>query len=143
MGRHKLIKASLILNSEIISASVADHIPMAFGKGSICRSLMFRTTQPNSLCRTNPSKVKDLRGIITKRGASLALFESKDGLAWGSASHCLGSEFIIPWKNGSQRVDRFGCPQIYMEDGIPKIIAAQLGKEKAFNVCIPLKKVSI
>lgn len=85
--------------------------------------------------------VKDLRGTFTKCGASLALFESKDGLDWGPATHCLGSEFIIPWKNGPQRVDRFERPQIYLEDGIPKYIflAIRLGEGKAFNVHVPLK----
>ncbi|MFD2256636.1 ThuA domain-containing protein [Luteolibacter algae] len=88
--------------------------------------------------------VKDFQGNFTKKGTSLALFESKDGFTWKTAKHPFVSSLEIHWKDqGVQKVSALERPQLLVENGVPIALfcAAAENKERVgtFNVQIPLK----
>ena len=87
--------------------------------------------------------VKDFKGVFTKAGPSLALFQSKDGVDWSMAENPLVSTLQICWKDGSvQKVAHLERPQLLLKDGEPSVLycAVDLTREHSFNVHIPLAK---
>ena len=87
--------------------------------------------------------VKDHAGLITG-SRSLALFESKDGTAWGLSDNQVASKLQILWKDGStmklQNLER--AQLLFDESGEPIMLyaAAAVDRSKhSFNVHIPLK----
>lgn len=84
--------------------------------------------------------VKDMSGVFTNSGTSLALFESKDGLDWKTAKHVLITTTQIPWETGTKKVAKLERPQLWLDKGIPKVLfCAVYDDEDNYNVAIPLK----
>ena len=88
--------------------------------------------------------VKDFKGGFTGAGPSLALFESKDGIAWKPAANPLVSTLQIKWADGTtSKLEKLERPQIYLENGEPAVLfcaAAPAGRlVESYNVQIPLK----
>jgi len=93
--------------------------------------------------------VKDMHGDFTDKGKCLVLFHSKNGIDWKVATHPLASLLQIEWNQKGKRVlekvHRLERPQLWMENGIPKILfcavipQGQQGKD-SYNVHIPLKQ---
>ena len=86
--------------------------------------------------------VKDMQGVFTHQGKSLALFCSKDGFDWKLARHSLVSNLEVLFEDGSiRKFQSLERPQLYFEKGKPVIIllAGQIDKEHTFNIQIPLK----
>jgi hypothetical protein len=85
--------------------------------------------------------VKDMKGVFTNAGTSLALFESLNGLDWKPAKNILVSTLEIPWENGTEKVAKLERPQLYFENGKPKILfcAVYVSETVNYNVAIPLK----
>ena len=88
--------------------------------------------------------VKDFKGGFTGRGASLALFDSKDGIDWKPAAHPLVSTLQIRWADGNtSKLMKLERPQIHLEHGEPAVLfcaAAPDGRlNESYNVQIPLK----
>lgn len=86
--------------------------------------------------------VKDMQGVFTKQGQSLALFYSKDGLDWKTANNTLVSTLVIKWANGNtEKVHHLERPQLFFEKGKPSVllVAADIDRESSFNLQIPLK----
>lgn len=88
--------------------------------------------------------VKDFSGSFTKQGLSIALFESDDAINWKVAKNALASRTEIPWETGTEKVKKLERPQLYFENGIPKILFAAVmdANEKTFTVAIPLGSVN-
>ena len=87
--------------------------------------------------------LKDMQGVFTKAGKSLALFESPDGIAWRLAEHPLASTLEIPWAGGDpEPVKRLERPQLYIENGRPAVLFCAVTPvtpaDHSFNVHIPL-----
>jgi len=88
--------------------------------------------------------VKDMDGVFTGRGRSLALFESRDGLDWKLSRHALVSKTEIRWENRTRQVlHALERPQLWLEDGVPRVLLCAAEFDAAtsgsFNVQIPLK----
>jgi len=88
--------------------------------------------------------VKDFKGVFTRKGPSLALFESADGIAWKPAAHTLVSTLTLKWADGTVTpLEKLERPQLLLVDGEPAVLscaAAPKGKlEESYNVQIPLK----
>jgi predicted GH43/DUF377 family glycosyl hydrolase len=84
--------------------------------------------------------VKDMKGVFTNAGTSLALFESLNGLDWKPAQHVLVSTTEIPWESGTKQVKKLERPQLWIDQGIPKVLfCAVYDEEDNYNVAIPLK----
>jgi predicted GH43/DUF377 family glycosyl hydrolase len=84
--------------------------------------------------------VKDFSGSFTKQGLSIALFESDDAINWKVAKNALASKIEIPWETGLEKVKKLERPQLYFENGIPKILFAAVmdAQDKSYTVAIPL-----
>jgi hypothetical protein len=89
--------------------------------------------------------VKDMVGVFTDSGTSLALFESIDGLDWKLAAQPLISDTRIFWDDGTMTdVDHLERPQLYVENGIPLMLVCaadtldENGIRQSFNVQIPV-----
>ena len=83
--------------------------------------------------------VKDMKGVFTNAGTSLALFESADGFDWKLSRHALVSTTVIPWKSGSKKVEKLERPQLLIEDGKPTVLfCAVYDGNDNYNVAIPL-----
>jgi len=90
--------------------------------------------------------VKDNAGNFTKRGYSLALWESADGRDWKVAQHALVARPEISWADGRvAKLDALERPQLLFENGEPIALlcaaAESKGRDGSFNVQIPLKAV--
>ncbi|ANQ51972.1 sucrase [Flammeovirga sp. MY04] len=90
--------------------------------------------------------VKDMHGAFTKHGRSLVLFNSKNGIDWQLSKNPLVSSLEIKWDNGeTQKVAHLERPQLYLEDGKPKVLACAADVEDehgvlhSFNVQIPIE----
>ena len=84
--------------------------------------------------------LKDFKGEFTHQGLSIALFESADAINWVVSKNALAFKMEIPWTTGTQKVDRLERPQLYFENGVPKILFAAVSVDnKTFNVAMPLK----
>ncbi|MGI9470785.1 MAG: glycoside hydrolase family protein [Rubripirellula sp.] len=92
--------------------------------------------------------VNDHKGLFNGSGEdSLALFTSMDGLNWNVADHPQVLDRKITWSDGtSQAFHRLERPQLWLENGVPKVLfcAAEETKEKthSYNVHIPLIQTS-
>ncbi len=91
--------------------------------------------------------VKDMRNFTQAAGtlagqATLALFESVDGLDWKVAQHPLVSRLELHWSDGSvTQVSKLERPQLYRENDQPKVLFAAVmdkNSETTYNVAIPL-----
>lgn len=90
--------------------------------------------------------VKDFQGYFTKTDeCATALFNSKNGLTdyAPDAEHPLAFRREIHWADGTvQKVSNLERPQIYMENGKPKVllcaVAADNEWQDTFNLQIPL-----
>lgn len=84
--------------------------------------------------------VKDMKGVFTNAGTSLALFESLDGLDWHPAKYPLVCTTQINWETGIRQVAKLERPQLWLENGIPKVLfCAVYEGDENYNVAIPLK----
>jgi len=88
--------------------------------------------------------VKDNAGHFTKRGYSLALWESADGIDWKLARHPLVATPEVTWADGrKQRLDALERPQVLFDNGVPIALlcaaADAKGRDGSFNIQIPLK----
>lgn len=88
--------------------------------------------------------VKDMKGVFTNQGTSLAHFESKDGVEWFLSHHTLVSKLNITWETGkSQAVSALERPQIYLENGklvaLLCAVAETVKRDNSYNIQIPLK----
>ncbi len=88
--------------------------------------------------------VKDFHGIFTGRGCSLALFESANGFDWKPSKNVLVSTLQITWADGKvQKLTRLERPQVWLENGKPKVLFCALAEQASFdgsvNVAIPLE----
>ncbi|MEX0273612.1 MAG: glycoside hydrolase family protein [Flavobacteriaceae bacterium] len=92
--------------------------------------------------------VKDFSGQISGNKKGLALLVSKDGLEWTPAQDPLFRKRELVLRDGQKlEVDRLERPQLYIEDGVPKVMYAACSladtntkvKGGTFNVQIPLK----
>jgi len=84
--------------------------------------------------------VKDMQGVFTNAGTSLALFESGDGFDWRLSKNALVSTTTIPWTTGAKKVQKLERPQLWIENGVPKILfCAVYDGSDNYNVAIPLK----
>ena len=88
--------------------------------------------------------VKDMKGVFTHHGRSLALFTSEDGIDWKQAAHALVSDLHLNWEGGiKDSISHLERPQLYMENGIPKALFLAVTpltpKNHTYNVHIPLK----
>jgi len=92
--------------------------------------------------------VKDFQGYFTKRGKhTVALFEAKDGINWVSSEYSFAFDKEFMWEDGTiQKLDALERPQLFIEDGIPKVLCCAAAieedkfRENSFNVQIPLSK---
>ncbi|MGJ8682075.1 glycoside hydrolase family protein [Paraglaciecola sp.] len=84
--------------------------------------------------------VKDMRGVFTNQGKSLALFTSKDGFDWNKAERALVSKLQVNWQSGMEQLNHLERPQIWFKDGKPAVLfcAADRTREHSFNVHMPL-----
>jgi hypothetical protein len=88
--------------------------------------------------------VKDMKGVFTNAGTSLALFESADGFDWKLAKHALVSTTNIPWKSGSKKVEKLERPQLLIEDGKPTVLfCAVYDGNDNYNIAIPLEPAGV
>lgn len=88
--------------------------------------------------------VKDNAGYFTKRGYSLALWESTDGINWKMAKNPLVAVPEITWADGrKQKLTALERPQILFENGIPIALICAAAETKdpdgSFSIQIPLK----
>jgi hypothetical protein len=89
--------------------------------------------------------VKDNEGNFTKRGYSLALWESADGFDWTLSKHpFVANPSTIRWADGSEaKLNTLERPQILFDNGVPiaLLCAAADAKDRvgSFNLQIPLK----
>lgn len=85
--------------------------------------------------------VKDMKGVFTNAGTSLALFESLNGLDWQPAKNILVSTLKIPTNQGFKTVVKLERPQLYFENGKPKVLFCAVYESDTvnYNVAIPLK----
>ena len=67
--------------------------------------------------------VKDMHGVFTHQGVSLALFTSEDGLNWNPAENPLVSKLEINWEDGSvEQVARLERAQLLIENDRPRML---------------------
>lgn len=89
--------------------------------------------------------VKDMHGVFTNAGVSLAFFESNDGLNWEPAANPLASSLEVDWEDGTkEKLAKLERAQILFEDGKPVMLycaSGTIGKfpAESFNIHIPLK----
>ena len=88
---------------------------------------------------------KDMGGLFTKKGCSLAHFESKDGFDWQPAKHPFVTTTTILWTDGQpRRLNALERPQLLFDaKGIPIVLYCAGAYDKtrvpSFNVAIPLQ----
>jgi len=88
--------------------------------------------------------VKDFHGQITGAGASMALFESTNGIRWKPSAHCLVCGMQIRYADGTvEKVRHLERPQLLLNDkGQPRTLYAAVKQgDHSFNVHIPLRVV--
>ncbi len=89
--------------------------------------------------------VKDNDGHFTKRGYSLALWESADGFDWKLSKHAfVANPSTIRWADGRDaKLNSLERPQLLFNNGVPIALlcaaADTQGRDGSFNVQIPLK----
>ncbi len=89
--------------------------------------------------------VKDNDGHFTKRGYSLALWESADGFDWKLARHpFVANPATIRWVDGREtKLNTLERPQLLFEHGAPTALLCAASdtrdRDGSFNIQIPLK----
>lgn len=87
--------------------------------------------------------LKDFKGSFTKKGLSLALFVSGDGVKWRPADDPFITVPEIHWADGTvEEFARLERPQLWLDGGRPAVLfcAAYAKTDKrSFNVHIPLR----
>ena len=89
--------------------------------------------------------VNDHHGVFAQSDQDcLSLFVSEDGLSWEVATNPLVSLRQIRWVDGTlQRLNRLERPQLWLEDGVPRVLFCAAEESSArlhsFNVHIPLE----
>lgn len=90
--------------------------------------------------------VKDMDGMFTGAGRSLALFTSPNGEEWQPASHTLVSKLEINWEGGQRdSVYYLERPQLYLEEDKPCALFLAVSFKEAgvtehtYNIHVPLK----
>ncbi|HOW65405.1 MAG TPA: FAD-dependent oxidoreductase [Candidatus Paceibacterota bacterium] len=91
--------------------------------------------------------VKDNAGHFTKRGYSLALWESADGIDWKLAKHPLVATPEVTWADGrTQQLEALERPQLLFDHGVLIalfcVAADTKDREGSFNLQIPLQPVA-
>ncbi|GCE09405.1 glycoside hydrolase family protein [Dictyobacter aurantiacus] len=87
--------------------------------------------------------IKDFHGYFThdQRG-SVALLQSSDGINWQPAQPALAFRREIRWQDGqSQSVERIERPQIWFEDGMPRVLICavrEAADSQPYSLRIPL-----
>ncbi len=95
-------------------------------------------------CKMYYGIVKDMHGIFTGHGVSLAFFESKDGLNWEPSDNPLASKLEIRWEDGTiDTVANLERAQVLIENGKPVMLYCASAKgdpytSGTYNVHIPL-----
>ena len=90
--------------------------------------------------------VKDNNGIFTKRGYSLAHWQSLDGYNWDLASHPFVTTPEIVWTDGAKKkLNALERPQLVFDArGVPVALlcagAYTSDRTRSFNVAIPLRR---
>lgn len=92
--------------------------------------------------------VKDMEGVFTGAGKSLALFESGDGVKWNLAAHPLVSGLEVTWQHkGKQKMFSLERPQLVLENGLPTALLCAVDfdekREHSMNVQIPLEMPTV
>lgn len=89
---------------------------------------------------------KDMNGEFTKKGRSLVLFYSVNGLDWKPAKNALVSTLEFTMKNGKKvKLSHMERPQLLIEKGVPRALFLACDSledgivKHTFNVHIPLK----
>lgn len=88
--------------------------------------------------------VKRIKERDGKRLFSLMHFQSDDGFDWAEAPYNEVSDLEITWENGKyQKLAHLERPQLYIEDGEPKVLLCAADtlegfKRHSFNVQIPI-----
>ncbi len=90
---------------------------------------------------------KDFQGYFTKthRKGDTALFVSENGYDWApDAEHPFACGREIEFEDGTKTVHRMERPQIYFEDGKPKVISwavmPDISAEHTYNIILPIDK---
>ena len=91
------------------------------------------------------SLAKDFQGYFTKAGKGhVALFCSDDGLDWKPDENYLAFKRELEFENEVVKLHRMERPQIYLEDGKPKVLLCACMPdevaEDTFNISIPIIK---
>ncbi len=92
--------------------------------------------------------VKDFQGYFTGRGkATIALFESIDGMHWEASLNPFAFKREICWEDGTvEPVEALERPQLWLDNGVPAVlfcaVAADAERDCSFNVHIPLLRES-
>ncbi len=93
------------------------------------------------------SLAKDFQGYFTKAGKKqVALFESKNGFDWKLSDNPIGYLRGVTFESGeTMALANMERPQIYIEDGKPKVLLCACMKEEdydttahSFNIRLPL-----
>ncbi len=91
--------------------------------------------------------VKRIKDTGKQRLFSLVYFESEDGLDWYVPKYHHVSDLEITWENGKyQKLDHLERPQVFIEDGKPKLLLCAADTLEGFkrhscNVQIPINIV--
>jgi len=80
--------------------------------------------------------VKDFQGYFTGTGTSCtALFTSYDGYDWKPADNPFAFDKTIRWNDGTiTNCHRLERPQIYFENGEPKILSCAVAEDSELNI---------
>ncbi|MFH6991723.1 glycoside hydrolase family protein [Flavobacterium sp. FlaQc-48] len=90
--------------------------------------------------------VRDVIGKYTGQEGALALLVSKDAKDWQAAKHPLVVGKTFKWENGRDSGTKLERPQLYFENGIPKILFGAMDdntegpRSNSVNVRVPLKQ---
>lgn len=84
--------------------------------------------------------IKDMHGVFTHAGTSLALFESEEGFHWRRANPCMVSDRSIRFEDGTaKQFDNLERPQVFFNQGRPSVLfCAVRDGDDTFNIHIPL-----
>jgi hypothetical protein len=89
--------------------------------------------------------VKDNNGIFTRRGYSVAMFESQDGFDWSLSKHPFVTTPEVTLTDGRRlKLSALERPQLWLNKGEAAVLfcagAYDAERDHSFNVAIPLKR---
>ena len=91
------------------------------------------------------SIVRDVVGNFTGVGGALALLTSKDAKEWFPAKNPMVLSKSFMWENGKDSNTKLERPQLYLENGVPKILFGAVDdnsegyRKYSYNIRIPLQ----